>query len=77
VKKIGQKATILLTTKHFSLNKAFQHMSLCFQNPDVLRRTFGQLQNTTPVMQAPNIMKQLLFTRFQFNLGPLAKTAAI
>jgi hypothetical protein len=36
-------------------------MSLCFQNPDVLRRTSGQSQNTTPVMQVLNVILQWLF----------------
>lgn len=31
-------------------------MLQCFQNPDVLRRTSGQLQNTTPVTQMLNII---------------------
>jgi len=50
----------LLTTKHCSLNKSSQHMLQYFQNPDVSRRTSGQLQNTTPVTQMLNVIMQWL-----------------
>jgi hypothetical protein len=54
----GYGKTALLTTKRCSLNKSSQHMLQCFQSPDVLRRTSGQLQNTTPVTQTLNVMMQ-------------------
>ena len=60
-KGLSENST-LLTTKHCSLNKSSQHMLQCFQNPDVLRRTSGQLQNTTPVTQMLNIIMQWLYS---------------